>query len=370
MERTWRDQDLVYSDDLGRGAPVRPGVSPPLPAVDRHRLHPGLGAKVALEVVTCAGRDRRRAPSWPRLGNASLRAGATPQPIVSTMDVTHSLTVCYGADAATAAKSVAERADFILVGDAASSLRALPDRSVQTVVTSPPYWSLRDYSVDGQIGVAEPLPVFIKSLVSIFDEVWRALADDGTVWVNIGDSYTSGNRGWRAPDKKNPARAMGTRPPNPEGTKDKELIGVPWRFALAMQEAGWWARSDVIWYKPNCQPESVRDRPTRSYEHLFLFTKSERYKYNLSAVEGPNGRRLRDVWDINTTGFPGAHFATFPPELVRRCILIGSDADDYVLDPFLGSGTAGAVARATGRPFVGCELNPDYLGLVHERLRA
>ena len=291
-------------------------------------------------------------------------------PIVCAMDAARSLTVCEDADPEAVERVVASHADCVLVGDAALSLRALPSQSVQTVVTSPPYWSLRDYSVDGQIGVAEPLPVFIKSLVSIFDEVWRALADDGTVWVNIGDSYTSGNRGWRAPDKKNPARAMGVRPPNPEGTKDKELIGVPWRFALAMQEAGWWARSDIIWYKPNCQPESVRDRPTRSHEHLFLFTKSERYKYNLSAVEGPNGRRLRDVWEINTTGFPGAHFATFPPELVRRCILIGSDAGDYVLDPFLGSGTTGAVARANGRPFVGCELNPDYLHLVHERLRA
>ena len=266
------------------------------------------------------------------------------------------------------ARAVLDRADFVLLGDAALALRALPARSVQTVVTSPPYWSLRDYSVDGQIGVAEPLPVFIKSLVAVFDEVWRALADDGTVWVNIGDSYTSGNRGWRAPDKKNPARAMAVRPPNPEGTKDKELIGAPWRFALAMQEAGWWVRSDVIWYKPNCQPESVRDRPTRSHEHIFLFTKDERYKYNISAVKGPNGRRLRDVWEINTTGFHGAHFATFPPELVRRCVLTGSDPGDYVLDPFLGSGTTATVARETGRHFIGCELNPDYVDLVARRL--
>lgn len=281
-----------------------------------------------------------------------------------------SLSVYDSADTKTTEAKVAERADFVMMGDAASSLRALPDRSVQTVVTSPPYWSLRDYSVDGQIGLAEPLPTFIKSLVAVFDEVWRVLADDATVWVNIGDSYTSGKRGRRAPDKKNPARAMGTRPPNPEGTKDKELIGVPWRFALAMQEAHWRVRSDIIWYKPNCQPESVRDRPTRSHEHVFLFTKSEHYKYNLTAVKGPNDRRLRDVWEIQTIGFPGAHFATFPPELVRRCILIGSDPGDYVLDPFLGSGTTGAVARQAGRPFIGCELNPRYLGLIRERLQA
>lgn len=214
----------------------------------------------------------------------------------------------------------------------------------------------------------EPLPMFIKSLVGIFAEVGRVLAQDGTVWMNIGDSYTSGNRGWRAPDKKNPARAMRSRPPTPDGLKDKDLIGVPWRVALAMQEAGWWLRSDIIWYKPNCQPESVRDRPTRSHEHIFLFTKCEQYRYNIDAVKGPNGRRLRDVWDINTVAYTGAHFATFPPELVRRCILIGSDKGDYVLDPFLGSGTTGAVARENERRFIGCEINPGYTKLVSSRI--
>lgn len=260
--------------------------------------------------------------------------------------------------------------DCVLLGDAAHALRLVPDGVVQTAVTSPPYWSLRDYSAEGQIGLAEPLPVFVKSLVAVFDEVWRVLADDGTVWVNIGDSYTSGNRRRRAPDRKNPARAMPVRPPNPEGTKDKDLIGVPWRFALAMQEAGWWLRSDVIWYKPNCQPESVCDRPTRSHEHVFLFSKAERYLYDVDAMRGPNGRRLRDVWEINTAGFPGAHFATFPPELVRRCIEIGSEGGHYVLDPFLGSGTTAAVARESGRRFVGCELNEAYLPLIQERLGA
>jgi site-specific DNA-methyltransferase (cytosine-N4-specific) len=262
---------------------------------------------------------------------------------------------------------VSARGDAVLLGDASVTLHAVPDGTVQTVVTSPPYWSLRDYAVVGQIGVAEPLQAFIKALVAIFDQVSRVLAPDGTVWVNIGDSYTSGNRGWRAPDRKNPARAMRVRPPNPEGTKDKELIGVPWRFALAMQEAGWWLRSDIVWYKPNCQPESVRDRPTRSFEHVFLFSKSERYHYDVDAVRGPNGRRLRDVWAINTTGFSGAHFSTFPPELVRRCVLIGSRPGDYVLDPFLGSGTTAAVARELGRPFIGCELNESYLPLIQER---
>jgi DNA modification methylase len=265
-------------------------------------------------------------------------------------------------------RGLASGKDLILVGDASATLVDVPDRSVQTVVTSPPYWSLRDYAVDGQIGHVEPLPVFIKSLVAIFDEVRRTLADDGTVWVNIGDSYTSGNRGWRAPDRKNAARAMAARPPTPEGLKDKDLIMVPARFALAMQEAGWWLRSDVIWEKPNAQPESVRDRPSQSHEHIFLFTKSERYRYHIDAVQRPGGHRLRNVWDINTVGYPGAHFATFPPELVRRCVLIGSDPGDYVLDPFLGSGTTAAVAREHGRKFIGCELNREYVGMVTDRL--
>jgi DNA modification methylase len=259
--------------------------------------------------------------------------------------------------------------DLLLIGDAAATLVDVPSCSVQTVVTSPPYWSLRDYDAAGQIGMDEPLPQFIKSLVGIFSEVHRVLADDGTVWVNIGDSYTSGNRGWRAPDKKNAARAMRSRPRTPEGLKDKDLIGVPWRFAFAMQEAGWWLRSDIVWYKPNCQPESVRDRPTRSHEHVFLFTKAEQYYYDIDAVRGPNDRRLRDVWDINTVGYPGAHFATFPLELVRRCVLIGSKPGSYVLDPFLGSGTTAEVAARNERRFIGVELHPEYVELTKSRLR-
>lgn len=136
----------------------------------------------------------------------------------------------------------------------------------------------------------------------------------------------------------------------------------------ARGEAGWWLRSDIIWYKPNCQPESVKDRPTRSFEHIFLFAKSERYYYDVSAVKGPNGRRLRDVWDINTVAYSGAHFATFPPELVRRCVLIGTREGDYVLDPFMGSGTSGQVARITNRRFIGCEINKAYLPLILERM--
>lgn len=266
------------------------------------------------------------------------------------------------------AQAIAVNRSAVLVGDAAAMLDAVPSRSIQSVITSPPYWSLRDYDTDAAIGREEPLPEFLKSLTVIFDKVSRALRDDGTLWVNLGDTYTSGNRDRRAPDKKNPARAMSMRPRTPEGLKPKDLIGVPWRFALAMQSSGWYLRSDIIWYKPNTQPESVRDRPTRSHEHIFLFSKAEHYHYDIDAVRGPNGRRLRDVWDLNTQGFNGAHFATYPDELVRRCLLIGTKPGDYVLDPFLGSGTTGAVAHRHGRRFIGCEVNPAYVDLIRARV--
>lgn len=258
----------------------------------------------------------------------------------------------------------------LVLGDALSVMSSMPHSSVQTVVTSPPYWSLRDYGIDGQIGLNESLYAFIDSLADLFDQVHRVLRDDGTLWLNIGDSYTSGNRGWRAPDKKNRARAMSLRPPTPEGLKDKDLIGVPWRLAFALQERGWYLRSEVIWRKPNAQPESVRDRPTRDHEQVFLFSKSERYTYNIDAVKGPNGRRLRSVWDIRTKVNRAAsgHFATFPTELVERCIQITSDKGDLVLDPFLGSGTTALVAGDLGRRFLGVELNPDYLAMSRDRL--
>ena len=168
----------------------------------------------------------------------------------------------------------------LLIGDSQDLLPALDAGSVQTCVTSPPYWSLRDYSIKGQIGLEETLDAYLENLVAVFEEVRRVLRDDGTLWVNIGDSFTSGGRTWRAPDKKNPFRAMNVRPPTPEGLKPKDLIGVPWRLAFALQTAGWYLRTDVVWHKPNCQPESVKDRPTRSHEYVFLFSKSERYFYS------------------------------------------------------------------------------------------
>lgn len=260
----------------------------------------------------------------------------------------------------------------ILEGDALNALRLLPSNSVQCVVTSPPYWGLRDYGIEGQIGLETTLPQFLNRLVSIFSEVKRVLRNDGTLWLNIGDGYTSGNRGYRAIDKKNPARAMAIRPDTPEGLKPKDLQGIPWRLAFALQGDGWYLRSDVVWHKPNAMPESVKDRPTRAHEHLFLLAKSERYYYDYGAVKevGLNGkpRNRRSVWDINTLPFPKAHFATFPPKLIEPCILASSKPGDYVLDPFFGSGTVGVVCLQKHRNYVGIELNPEYVAMAANRL--
>ncbi len=189
---------------------------------------------------------------------------------------------------------------LLIGGDAGQALDLLPDASVQTVITSPPYWSLRDYGVTDQIGRNDGLPDYVAAIIAVFTKLQRVLRPDGTVWLNVGDSYTSGNRRYRAPDRKNGARAMPVRPPTPDGLKPKDLIGVPWRLAFALQTAGWWLRSEVIWHKPNAHPESVRDRPTKAHETLFLLSRQQDYFYNIQAVQGPNGRRLRTVWDIPT----------------------------------------------------------------------
>jgi len=259
---------------------------------------------------------------------------------------------------------------MILREDALHLLGTLPSESVQCAVTSPPYWGLRDYN-DGQIGLEPTLPQFVNRLVAVFNEVKRILRPDGILWLNIGDGYTSGNRGWRAPDKKNPARAMNVRPDTPEGLKPKDLLGVPWRLAFALQQDGWYLRSDIIWNKPNAMPESVKDRPTRSHEYIFLMSKAEKYYYDYEAVMEMNGygrRNRRTVWDINTQPFPDAHFATFPPELINPCILAGSRPGDFVLDPFFGSGTVGVVCQKIRRKYIGIELHPDYFAMAAKRL--
>jgi site-specific DNA-methyltransferase (cytosine-N4-specific) len=258
----------------------------------------------------------------------------------------------------------------VLLGDALELLESIPDGTFQTTITSPPYWSLRDYGIQGQIGAESSVEEYVENLVALFEQVRRATRDDGTLWLNLGDSYTSGGRTWRAPDKKNPIRAMDMRPPTPDGLKPKDLIGVPWRLAFALQEAGWYLRADVIWHKPNCQPESVKDRPTRAHEYLFLFSKSERYKYDADAVRGPNNRNLRTVWDVKTKPYRGAHFATFPVDLIEPSLLLTTSPDDLVLDPFLGSGTTGLVALEEQRRFLGIELNPEYIAIAENRIGA
>lgn len=272
---------------------------------------------------------------------------------------------------ATAPKSAAKDGR-VIHGDSLEQLRLLPDSLAQCCVTSPPYWGLRDYGIPGQIGAENSPDEYVNKLTKVFREVRRVLADDGTLWLNIGDGYTSGGRAWRDPDKKNPARGMDYRPPTPDGLKPKDLLGIPWRLAFALQADGWYLRLDIIWHKPNAQPESVKDRPSRTHEYVFLFSKQEQYYYEANAVAevGVNGqnRNRRSVWSINTQPYTGAHFATFPPELVALCVLAGSRPGTIVLDPFLGSGTVAEVASKLGRPFVGIELNPDYIELAHRRL--
>ncbi len=260
----------------------------------------------------------------------------------------------------------------ILEGDALYALNRLPSESIQCVVTSPPYWGLRDYGVDGQIGLEKSLTQFIHKLVTIFSEIKRVIKSDGVLWLNVGDGYTSGNRGYRAPDKKNPARAMSVRPDTPSGLKPKDLLGIPWRLAFALQDDGWYLRSDIIWEKPNAMPESVKDRPSRSHEYLFMFSKSQKYYYNRNAIKEPgvNGklRNRRSVWSINTQPFPGAHFATFPTNLIEPCILATTHRDDYVLDPFFGTGTVGVACQVHQRKYIGIELHSEYVSLAMERL--
>ncbi len=264
---------------------------------------------------------------------------------------------------------------LLICGDARRALGLLPSESVQTVVTSPPYWSLRDYQVERQIGRDDTLRAYVHSIVASFSELRRVLRTDGTVWLNVGDSYTSGNRRYRAPDRKNRARAMLVRPRTPEGLKPKDLVGVPWRIALALQDAGWWIRSEVIWYKPNAHPESVRDRPTKAHETVFLLSKEQNYYYNTGAIIGPNGRRLRTVWEIPTEPLKRAngpqddHPAMMPLTLARQCVAITSTPDSVVLDPYAGSGTTLLAAAGLGRRWVGVELKPSFADFIERRMR-
>jgi len=263
----------------------------------------------------------------------------------------------------------------LIVGDARTILKGFPDGLFRCAVTSPPYWGLRDYGIAGQIGAEASVEDYISDLVKVFAEVRRVLANDGTLWLNIGDSYTSGGRTWRDTDEKNKGRGMSYRAPTPAGLKPKDLIGVPWKLAFALQADGWYLRTDIVWNKPNCQPESVKDRPTRSHEFVFLFSKSERYYYDWQAIAEPavdekkkRGKNRRTVWNINTEPYLGSHFAVFPRSLVRLCVLAGSQQGDRVLDPFFGSGTTGVVCNEMLRPCTGIELKAEYAELARERL--
>ena len=263
---------------------------------------------------------------------------------------------------------------LLVCGDASQALELLPAESVQTVLTSPPYWSLRDYQIEAQIGRDDDLTDYLASITDAFEKVKRVLRKDGTVWLNVGDAFTSGNRRYRAPDRKNRARAMGVRPPTPRGLKPKDLIGLPWRLAFMLQDAGWWIRSEVIWHKPNAHPESVRDRPTKAHETMFLLSKSPNYYYDVTAVPGPNGRRLRTVWDLPTeprkrrNGLADDHPAMMPMTLARQCVALTSREDDVVLDPYAGSGTTLLAARELRRKWVGIEVKPAFVDLIERRL--
>lgn len=262
----------------------------------------------------------------------------------------------------------------LLVGDARQILLQMPDEHFDCIVTSPPYWGLRDYGVPGQIGAEPTVDDYIADLVRLFREARRTLAEDGTLWLNIGDSYTSGGRTWRDADAKNKGRAMDYRAPTPEGLKPKDLIGVPWKLAFALQADGWYLRTDIIWSKPNCQPESVKDRPTRAHEYVFLFSKSEKYYYDRQAIMESaadpkrKSKNRRTVWNINTEPYPGSHFAVYPKALVRICVAAGSSKNGRVLDPFFGSGTTGVVCNELGRDSVGIELSAEYAELARKRL--
>jgi site-specific DNA-methyltransferase (adenine-specific) len=276
----------------------------------------------------------------------------------------------------------------IFHGDALETLREMDDESADCCVTSPPYWGLRDYGVDGQLGLERTPEEYVARLVEVFREVRRVLRDDGTLWLNLGDSYASGkgtcyNPGGGESSLGKERKAEGVHPLDRgnkstlavSGLKPKDLVGIPWRVAFALQADGWYLRSDIIWAKPNPMPESVTDRPTKSHEYLFLLARSERYYYDAKAVaepavssRGDEMRNRRSVWTIPTRPFSGAHFAVFPEALAEVCILAGTPAGGVVLDPFGGAGTVGVVAGRLGRRAMLVELKEEYCELAAGRL--
>lgn len=308
----------------------------------------------------------------------------------------------------------------IYQGDALAVLKTFPDECVQCCITSPPYWGLRDYGIEGQLGLESTPEEYVAKLVEIFREVRRVLRKDGTVWLNLGDSYanTTSGYGERGGNLEPTMGAHQNIEPKkkkiPSGLKPKDLVGIPWHVAFALQADGWYLRSDIIWSKPNPMPESVTDRPTKAHEYMFLLTKLGRYYYDQEAIKEPvqlttisryqylndggsqkcsygdsdkvsrinpiiekpghkdelikKGRNRRSVWTIAKHTYPEAHFATFPEALVEPCIMAGSAEGDAVLDPFIGSGTVAKVALRAKRKFIGIELNPEYIKLAEKRI--
>jgi len=275
----------------------------------------------------------------------------------------------------------------ILNGDCRDVLKTLPDCSVHCCVTSPPYYGLRDYGCAGQIGLESTPDAYVAELVAVFREVKRVLRDDGTLWLNLGDSYASFRDGKATPDSTR-GDDVGTLVPKGSAmnrmastfagsrVKHKDLIGIPWRVAFALQADGWYLRQDIIWHKPNPMPESVTDRCTKAHEYIFLLAKSPRYYYDAEAIKEasitgdprrPYARNKRSVWTVNTKPYKGAHFATFPPSLIRPMILAGCPIGGTVLDPFGGSGTTAQVSEEEGRNAISIELNPAYIDLQRKR---
>lgn len=320
----------------------------------------------------------------------------------------------------------------IHLGDSLSVLKSWPDEFVQCVVTSPPYWGLRDYGVNGQLGLEKTPEEYVSKMTIIFREIRRVLKKDGTLWLNLGDSYASDTKGSGGMNSKIQNTNAGSRYESrrlDHGLKQKDLVGIPWRIAFALQADGWYLRSDIIWSKPNPMPESVTDRPTRSHEYIFLLSKSHQYFYDSDAIKEKaiyfddnrkdrseefdnliptaqtNGvhprksdkqrghsrrhagfndrwdamdkteqcsamRNKRDVWTIATNPFPEAHFATFPEGISMNCIKAGSRPEDIILDPFMGSGTTGQVAKRLKRNYLGIELNPEYIDIAKRKIGA
>jgi len=264
--------------------------------------------------------------------------------------------------------------DTILFGDCKETLSAFLPKTARMCVTSPPYYGLRDYGgEERQIGQENTPEEYIKNLVEVFREVREVITDDGTLWVNMGDSYYNYRPGRAyvkqtvASNRQDLPEYSPKRSNRLDGYKEKDLIGIPWMLAFALRADGWYLRQDIIWNKPNPMPESVRDRCTKTHEYIFLLSKSQNYYFDVDAIKEPT-RRKRSVWNVQKKPYKGAHFAVYPPELIVDCIKAGSEKGDCVLDPFMGSGTTAMVAKSLGRDYIGCELHEDYGNLIQKRV--